>query len=518
VDSVENQNLQGAVAVSPNDAVHNTSKATASGQSTRWWLYTHRFDVTKSLLARIAHLPVKEQERYCYIQNKVILLAREMRSPQMYVNVGARYFQGKCQNNYLKDLKQLEQWGELKRNDKYCSDASKSPTGKTFTMSYCVPAAAWNSGIITKDYRCKKQRAPVDKSTVTDDHLMSFYKEIYVKPNAVIPDTLDFEYAVEMLAKIEAGVANIKVGKNGGRWFHTTIEMPRELRENLAHRSGRRLGEGDIKCCHPFFLVKYCGPEERERYIKFVEEPYNKLIKDLGISYTPAQLARYKKGKPKTTRDAVKIDFLKFLNGCVKNYVYHHYAAHFPILTAWIMKQGRKGMAKTLQGMESEIMIGKVRPECNRRGLATGPHHDGWMGFEDEAAEVAQIVIKEVKEAVGYAPKVKFTVFETGAETEIDEISKDLEGFKGIGRDREGLVYVTCNGDTGKIDKELVSLIQPPPTFIKNSLLPFARYKALEARAPARFSTEPTQHSVLGSGLPVAAILTPVGNHPDAQN
>jgi hypothetical protein len=98
----------------------------------RKWLKTNHFAVTNSLRSKLeaSGLPVLEQERLAYIQNKVLMMEDEEEAG-MFSNVHRRIWSDKCGGNYKRYIETLCEWNQLEVNKKY----STGIDGKGFTKS-----------------------------------------------------------------------------------------------------------------------------------------------------------------------------------------------------------------------------------------------------------------------------------------------------------------------------------------------------------------------------------------------
>jgi hypothetical protein len=129
------------------------------------------------------------------------------------------------------------------------------------------------------------------------------------------------------------------------------ILMPKVARKNLILKSDVSvpLFEYDVKSCMPVILLGLIqDPAERATLTALLDgDIYTAIASECGVT---------------DSRDDIKREFLRFVNGGVHNYVYTFFHQHLPMFAELVLKgkDADKGMAWFGQRVESEIMVQEV--------------------------------------------------------------------------------------------------------------------------------------------------------------
>lgn len=407
--------------------INNKSKA---------WLYITRYLIPDTLLPLIENLDVTQQQNYCYIVNMIMIHRKD--SPLEYTFIGANYFSDFIRNeSYTKYISQLESWNIIDVNHKYFNDTSTDTThNKSFTKSYRMhPLLNYTDSF--KSFT-KKQLQPmkdksilINKETNTTDVYLDFIKsqcELIDCRDSLLPQVnIENEIKSEYDArKVHWRVFNIRYGKNVNRVYHSLITMPKSSRKNLVLKSNPSipLFEYDIKAAHPFLLYKFItDATERKHYVETLNDCNQDFYENI-YQWSNRQVDDYCEGKPLKSRDSIKLDFLHFIFGGVKNYFYEFFAMHFTNLFLFIKTTGFKQMAVILQNLESQIiieetiavLIKKTQPEQTYPTAGLNPinieylyipQHDGWLGLDNKHSHTyVNIVKSNFKRIVGIEPVI----------------------------------------------------------------------------------------------------------------
>ena len=331
----------------------------------RFWLKIRRFAITKSLAAKLKEHPEltdRQREFCCYIQSKVLRDTRD--EPNLYANIGAKYWEDKCGGGYPRWVDLLHDWDELDVNGKYRKGTATEPG---FTMSYRIPPEALASGITKIDFK-RKATAIQDQTKIEDaDDIIRYVHHCCSRLTvreflADIPDPIRDASSFEFSRRVFWGDFNIRYGDNGKRLFHSIIEMPRDARANLVFKDGGPpLFEYDIKSCHPVLLLPlFTDPLEKAKFATVLDHDVYSTIRDV-------------MGIPED-RDGVKIQFMVCMNStdryvaASRGAVYRFFAEYFPVFTREVLDI-RSDLAVYLQRQESEIMVQELGQFCSERRL-----------------------------------------------------------------------------------------------------------------------------------------------------
>lgn len=363
----------------------------------RFWLKVRRFAITNSLYhileSRLNLLPI-EREFCCYIQSKVLRETHD--DPARFVNIGARYWQSKCGGTYSHWIDLLVTYGELIVNDRYLK-GQKNRSG--FTKSYRIPSTALASGLRAIDFKGKAKSLKDRTNLSNSDGIIAYVHECASRltvPVELLPVQCSVRDASghEYCRRIFFGDFNIRYGPNGGRLYHSIIEMPRESRSNLVFKEDKSpLIEYDIKSCHPVLLLPLIScPIEKERYRVLLDHDiYSTIRSSMNVI---------------DDRDGMKTQFLIYINrsdrnSSPKNLIHNFFSNHFPNFTDEILNV-RKDLAVYLQQEESQIMVQDLGTYCNKNKLYWIPCHDGWMGIEDSQLQIINEVSRLFFNKTGY--------------------------------------------------------------------------------------------------------------------
>jgi hypothetical protein len=193
------------------------------------------------------------------------------------------------------------------------------------------------------------------------------------------------------------------------------------------------LSEYDVKSCTPVILLGLTknNPDEKAKLENLLaEDIYTTIAVEQGVT---------------KDRDDIKEDFMIFVNGAIKNYIFQYFQTHLPILTELIMRQKKaeKGLAWFGQSAESRIMVQEVTrvlmDSGNSRGVLTPsnstnnnlsnspltcggnpgdllyiPMHDGWLGIERDEFVIAGAVRERFYKRFNYWVTITKTPVATG--------------------------------------------------------------------------------------------------------
>ena len=206
--------------------------------------------------------------------------------------------------------------------------------------------------------------------------------------------------------------------------------MPKIARRNLILKADASvpLFEYDVKSCMPVILLGLIQDSAERAVLTALLDGdiYTTIANEQGVT---------------KIRDDIKYDFLMFVNGAVRNYVFTFFHAHLPNLTGILLKgKGvEMGMAWFGQRVESEIMVQEVPRQLLQTGTAPSsvnnvplsltsrgnpddgilyiPMHDGWLGIEHDERQIASTVRNELYQRLEYWVTITKTKLETGEET-----------------------------------------------------------------------------------------------------
>ncbi|MDR3409514.1 MAG: hypothetical protein P4L87_00965 [Formivibrio sp.] len=362
----------------------------------RGWLRTDHFAVTKSLrsILEASALPVQEQTRLAYIQNKVVIAADEGK----WASVPRRYWADKCGGQYKRYVETLSDWGQLEVDPSYRSTGNIKTS---YPKSYRVPRSALGDGVCNVSLGRKRFRAPLPDNNPKDD--VSRYALKCLSDLTVVKDG-DFWLPEDPIhrARVKSHCEHIAFkdfgltyGTNCKRLFHRVVMTPAEGRRNLKHYC-LPLVEYDVKSCHPLLLVTFFDYDgERRRYQDLIAtDIYTEIGNAMGV----------------TDRDLVKTDFLRVVNAGWKGpewlgqqYVFQFFQERFPHFTQSVLST-RTDLALTLQNFEAGLMVQGLGTYCRGAGLFWIPQHDGWISTVSDGEIICGYARKIISGAIDFPP------------------------------------------------------------------------------------------------------------------
>jgi len=392
-----------------------------------WWVKQRRFVIPSTLQARIQNLPEEIQIFFCYIVSKVIIETKKF--PSQYRNISSVYFGDFVGSEYRGLINQLRDWHIIEINEAYQNDA-----GKGFTKSYRLHPTAQAASKVKICFKKKVAQPLRDKSKLTDN-VAAFVHEnlrrLDVRPD-LLPqsDAIDDVDAEDWAERIHFQQFNVHYSSKAKRLYHAAISMPKIARRNLILKADASvpLYEYDVKSCMPVILLGLIqDPAERATLMALLDgDIYTAIATECAVTKDRAD---------------VKDDFLMFLNGGVRNYVYTFFHQHLPVVAELVLKgKGAKnGMAWYGQRVESEIMAQEVPRQLlqpvtapssinffplsltsrgnSPDGILYIPMHDGWLGVERDEQQIASVVRNEFHRRLGYWVAITKTKLATGEET-----------------------------------------------------------------------------------------------------
>lgn len=403
------------------------SQARRAKKQRPWWVEQRTFVVPATLDGHIQALPDDIRLNYCYIVSKVVIETKKF--PSLYHNISSAYFNDFVGNGYRAYLDRLKEWCILEINDAYLNAG-----GSGFTKSYRLHPSAQAAAKVKLKFK-KKQVHPLrDKSKLTDgvaafvhENLKRLTVRTDLLPQANVIDEVDAEGSAE---EIYFQAFNVHYSAKAKRLYHAAILMPKVARKNLILKSDASvpLFEYDVKSCMPVTLLGLIqDPAERTTLTALLDgDIYTAIADESGVT---------------KDRSEIKVDFLKFLNGGVRNYVFTFFHAHLPTLAALVLKGkgADKGMAWFGQRVESEIMVQEVPRQLMQtmtapssvnqlahsltsrgnpdEGILYIPMHDGWLGIEQHEQRIAGVVRGEFHRRLGYWVGITKTELATSRET-----------------------------------------------------------------------------------------------------
>lgn len=363
----------------------------------RAWLKTDHFAVTHSLRAKLeaSALPVQEQQRFAYIQNKVLISANEGE----WAPVARRYWQDKCGGRYKQYIETLNEWKQLEVDPSYWASHENATA---YSKSYRVPASALSEGVCAIDFRRKRFRPPQADNDAPDEVSRYALKclsdlEVVKDDRFWLPDDPIRRSRVtshcEHIAFKDFGLG---YGGQCRRLFHRVVMMPSEGRPNLKHYC-LPLVEYDVKSCHPVLLLPSFTDGERTRYRDLLAaDIYTEIGKEMGVA----------------EREKVKMDFVRVVNPKWRDlewlrqqYVFSFFEKRFPHFTESVLCV-RTDLALTLQNAEADLMVQRLGSYCQAGGLFWIPQHDGWISTLSDGETIKSYAEKIISGAVGFTPRI----------------------------------------------------------------------------------------------------------------
>jgi hypothetical protein len=339
-------------------AGNQTAPTRAKRDDRPWWVKQRRFVVPSTLQVHIQNLPVEIQVFFCYIVSKIVIESKK--HPALYHPIASKYFNDFVGSEYRGYLNQLKDWQIIEINEAYQNDA-----GKGFTKSYRLHPTALAASKVKLNFKKKVVQPLRDKSELKDDvaeFVHNNLKQLGVKPD-LLPqnNVIDEVDAEDWAERIHFEAFNVHYSPKAKRLFHAAITMPKIARKNLILKADASvpLFEYDVKSCMPVILLGLIqDPAERATLTALLDgDIYTTIANEQGIT---------------KNRDDIKDDFLMFVNGAVRNYVYTFFHDHLPTLAARLM--ANKGANATTacfgQRVESKIMGQEVPRHLMETGIA----------------------------------------------------------------------------------------------------------------------------------------------------
>ncbi len=193
------------------------------------------------------------------------------------------------------------------------------------------------------------------------------------------------------LKKLLLNNFTVKISPHCGRMYHPAICSPKFIKEFLWFKGCNTKVYYDIKSCFPVLLSKFIHADEKDKYKKYLDS-------DIYLTIKPDD------------RNGCKVEFQKFVNGFVKNYVHKFFKAELPLSYEYF-KTNFKTLAMSLQQTESNIIIQKLVPFCienNINNILT--LHDGWMAdgrIEEHEKMMVEYASNLFFQECGYQPTIK---------------------------------------------------------------------------------------------------------------
>ena len=390
------------------------------------WVKERYFVIPAILKQKMQKAPEDVQMILCSIVSKIATATKK--NPEHFANILSIEFKNTIGSDYHGYLEILHDWRIVDINNRY-SNAEDKGFPKSYRLFPSANAAA--KAIVRFE---KKVIQPLrDQSDLTNDVAKSVYrnlKRIAVREN-LLPQAnlIDEVEAINSAVKVYWGKFNVHYSAKAKRLFHTVISMPKIARRNLILKADTSvpLFEYDVKSCMPVILLGLIQtPTERATLTALLEgDIYTTIANEQGIT---------------KIRDDIKDDFLIFLNGGIRNYVYTFFHQHLPTLADWALrgKGAKKGMAWYGQNIEARIMAQEVPRHINQPGIPSTkqiylntlicggnpdegilyiPMHDGWLGIERDEQRIASVVRNEFHRHLRYWVTITRKKLETGEET-----------------------------------------------------------------------------------------------------
>ena len=392
------------------------------------WVKQRRFVVPATLQRHMQNAPEEVQVILCSIVSMIVTATKK--HPEHFANIPSTEFKNVVGSDYKGYMDALNEWRIIDFNNRY-----SNAEGRSFCKSYRLhPSAnAANKVMVRFD---KKQVHPLkDKSKLTNDVAKFVYRNL--KRLTVRTDPMPQANLIDEVEAINSAVRvyfeqfNVHYAPHAKRLYHTVIQMPSVARKNLILKADASmpLFEYDIKSCMPVILLGIPKePAENTTLKAFLDgDIYTAIASECGVT---------------DSRDDIKQEFLRFVNGGVRNYVYTFFHQHLPTLAEWALKGkgAKKGMAWYGQSVEAEIMVQDVPRQLINVGGANNiivqnqfnslicggnpddgilyiPMHDGWLGIEQHEQQIAATVRAEFFRRLDYRITITKTELATGTET-----------------------------------------------------------------------------------------------------
>lgn len=308
--------------------------------------------------------------------------------------------------NYCKYLNELEQIGEIIRNPIY---RVSNGNVKGFCKSFKLTCPHENTYLVyTEPRKVKLTTSQVKKvvDTPSGIYISKCYSKLLlanVDVGHLLPEDTKLSHRyLNALKKINSNQVSVSQKTPGGRVSHALLQLPGTLRWLAERKDGEPMVEWDIRKCFPNLLLFFSeDAEESKAYLEFL-----KTHPQFYYDIVPYDLNN------KDAEDRVKGLFCKFVNGMRKNEFYRFYLAHFPKLTATILRHG-KGLAMLLQCLESRLTSETLLQLCDKENLDNIPMFDG--GF---------CPAKDIKKVIQLFDSVCFTILGRTLDIKITSVTK----------------------------------------------------------------------------------------------
>jgi len=420
------------------------------------YLYCEKCWIPIELIQYIKPLPKAEAYKYSWICSIVMILSNK--ELPLRANIHSDVFLNKLESKYVKYISQLQKWNiigvQLNEDNKEIYSAN-NPNGNSFSKCYYWTELAINSGGIVIQYNNRykptfysfnenvinneinlkdpiinytvnvidnfevnykledvnqlnkfilygidKRKETKERSRRTYKHHMFRARKVKITQNA--NELTYFNLFTEeeqrkliigewWLKKLELNNYSVKISDKCNRCYHPIIMMPQQTREFLWFKNCNTKVYYDIKSCFPVLLMKYIPADEKEKYREYLD-------KDIYLSICLKE----------SERNQCKIEFQRFINGFVNNYVKKWFRVNLPLTYEYI-KTNHKTMAMNLQQTESKIMVKGLIPLCIEKNIPDIlVMHDGWLSSSAAHEEVLiNYVQTQFKNDCGYTPTIK---------------------------------------------------------------------------------------------------------------
>ena len=407
-------------------AGNQTAPTRAKKDNHPLWVKQRYFVIPATLQRHLKNAPDEIQQILCSIVSRIVTATKK--NPEHFANILSTEFKNSIGGDYHDYLDILHEWRIVDINNRY-----SNAEGKEFPKSYRLYPSANAAAKVIVSFNKKVIQPLRDESDLTNDVAKFVHqnlKRIAVREN-LLPQAnpIDEVEAINSAVKVYWGKLNVHYSPHAKRLFHTAITMPKIARRNLILKADASvpLFEYDVKSCMPVILLGLIkDPAERATLTALLEgDIYTTIANEQGIT---------------KSRDNIKDDFLIFLNGGIRNYVYTFFHQHLPTLAEWALrgKGAKKGMAWYGQNIEARIMAQEVPRHINQPGIPITkqnnlktlicggnpdegvlyiPMHDGWLGVERDEQRIASVVRNEFHRHLGYWVGITKTKLENDEET-----------------------------------------------------------------------------------------------------
>ncbi len=393
-----------------------------------WWVKQRRFVVPATLQRHMRNAPEGVQVILCSIVSRIVTATKK--HPEHFANIPSTEFKNVVGSDYKGYMDALNEWRIIDFNNRY-----SNAEGRSFCKSYRLHPSANAADKVMVSFDKKQVHPPRDKSKLTNDVAKFVHrnlKRLSIR-NDLLPQAnlIDEVEAINSAVRVYFEQFNVHYAPHAKRLYHTVIQMPAVARKNLILKADASvpLFEYDIKSCMPVILLGIPKPPAENTTLKaFLDgDIYTAIASECSVT---------------DSRDDIKQEFLRFVNGGVRNYVYTFFHQHLPTLAEWALggKGAKKGMAWYGQSVEAEIMVQDVPRQLINVGGANNiivqnqfnslicggnpddailyiPMHDGWLGIERDEQKIAATVRAEFFRRLDYRITITKTELATGTET-----------------------------------------------------------------------------------------------------